>query len=1226
MAIHVIQSQRIDVLLQAMQKTVFKPAKNAFQVLQAQHFIVPSPAVEAWLTQKLAEQQGISANTQFHHRIRGFQWSAYQWVLVDQKDEVRKANIPRLIIKWRVFQALKEFIQAELNPLEVAHPLFSIIQRIYASADRLQQGIDKQLKKQSMLYWVAEQVSRLFSFYMDYRGHCTKGCPAQNCRCQTNWLQAWGKNQPLDLEQMFFKTQQELSTFQLNQAHELEAWQRWLWQVVFHADFEQIQRIDTAFWDLLDQAETRDAALKKLPAQLVVFTVLDLPPKQLEFLHRLGQYLDIFIFHYNPSQEYWADSVDPNWKARYDARVKQRFIEKNPNANDAEIQQFFDEFTLNFNAETRESRHPLLTRFGKQARDHFSLLSSLSSGEDGVWADIFVDEYPETLLGKIQSDVLYLVEPEQHQYTLAEQDDSIQIHVCHSSLRQLEVLKDQLTHWLAQGTAEAPRRPSDILVLTPSLTELEPFIRSVFAPPPHEREALQKGHQLSKDSIYLPIKLAGVTQLDALNAWRAVLGRMVLVRGRFSIEDFADWLSLNATQQRYGLDMNMIERMTELLINAGFKRGLDAEHLKRSLAEGDEDYRYSLKFALDRLALGVAVPEHVLFHETLSYAQVQSSDFELIGVLIEIYQDFKHRSEWMIAHETGQRTTAETWLNRLMEDIREFEAAGVESLAAVYKMVKKQERMLTLASFYDEHDHHALRSLSLPLPYVLEEIQKTLEAQLDYAEPTGQITFSQIGQIRPVPYKLIVMLGLDSGKFPNRSAHLPFDLMDLLKPQLGDRSRLEDDQGAFLDALLLAQENLWLFYNGFDINDGEVRDPSTVLQELIQHMAFIVQPDTQTKSANATVDQHGVTVPAQLASLYHVHPLLPFDPRGFESEHSIRFQDQWFQVAKQLQHASGQRSSWVNTPYPKLEQDIQVLDSQQWIQDITFPARLYLKTLGVENLKPEEIPATQEPLLLDGLGRYAIRHFLQQHAAEADANLLMDQLPIGKVQDGVWQMSVLEQQRLLARLQRYAPEATATTQQVWKVSEHLQINVTLAKYSAEKWVSVEASSARAKRRAKVWLEYLLWLAYVNLGEGGQQYQRIVVFSDRTILCTGVSSNQAREWLKPWLKAWEYAQTQPLVLPAALLLKIAEKDKTHEWQLNDQEQMVIADMDAIYKVWEEDGRFSGFSMTENEANKAHRDWQFILQEQDAKALLAHACEQFSYELYHPIFLHQQSLED
>lgn len=53
---------------------------------------------------------------------------------------------------------------------------------------------------------------------------------------------------------------------------------------------------------------------------------------------------------------------------------------------------------------------------------------------------------------KIQSDILYLVEPEQHQYVLDEQDDSIQIHVCHSSLRQLEVLKEQLIHWLAQET------------------------------------------------------------------------------------------------------------------------------------------------------------------------------------------------------------------------------------------------------------------------------------------------------------------------------------------------------------------------------------------------------------------------------------------------------------------------------------------------------------------------------------------------------------------------------------------------------------------------------------------------------------------------------------------------------------------------------------------------------------------------------------------------------
>lgn len=51
------------------------------------------------------------------------------------------------------------------------------------------------------------------------------------------------------------------------------------------------------------------------------------------------------------------------------------------------------------------------------------------------------------------------------------------------------------------------------------------------------------------------------------------------------------------------------------------------------------------------------------------------------------------------------------------------------------------------------------------LPYILDEIQRTLENQTAQAEPTGQITFAQIGQIRPLPYRLIVMLNLDAGQF-----------------------------------------------------------------------------------------------------------------------------------------------------------------------------------------------------------------------------------------------------------------------------------------------------------------------------------------------------------------------------------------------------------------------------------------------------------------------------
>ena len=174
MGIHVIQSQRIDVLLQGVLASTSQPSTHPLQVLKAQHFIVPSPAIEQWLIQKLAEQQGMSANYQFHQRVRGFQWYAYQQVLTAHKEQVRKANIPRLIFKWRVHQALQEFIQPDEMSIDSSNPLHSIVQRIYDSADRLEQGIEKQLKKQKMLYWVAEQVADLFSNYMVYRGQCQR--------------------------------------------------------------------------------------------------------------------------------------------------------------------------------------------------------------------------------------------------------------------------------------------------------------------------------------------------------------------------------------------------------------------------------------------------------------------------------------------------------------------------------------------------------------------------------------------------------------------------------------------------------------------------------------------------------------------------------------------------------------------------------------------------------------------------------------------------------------------------------------------------------------------------------------------------------------------------------------------------------------------------------------------------------------------------------------------
>ena len=1217
MGIHVIQSQRIEVLVQGILSTRQQASRDPFAVLQSQHFIVPSAAVQEWLTQRLSEAQGISANTIFHQRIRGFQWYAYQQVLTD-KDKVRKANIPRLIMKWRIFQVIKPLIQPVQLELAANHPMYPLIARIYESAARLHNPVESEQKKLGMLYWIADQVSKLFSHYMLYRADCRRACVAE-CQCSENWLAAWGRNQPLGIEQQLQYLNDQDASFKFTQAQQFEQWQRWLWLHTFQDDFVEMQSIDQDFWSQLEHPETRQRALQQLPKRVTVFTVLDLPPSQLQFLRRLGQYLDVLILHYNPSQEYWADSVDPNWKKQYDLGLKERFIARYQKTHqrvptDADVQQYIDQFNLTFNGMARESRHPLLTRLGKQARDHFSLLSTLSAGEEGQWIDAFVDHFPEHILGRIQSDILHLVEPQAQSYPLQPEDDSIRIHVCHSTMRQLEVLKEQLIHWLAQGTPEHPRQPSDILVLSPDIKQIEPLVRSIFP------------QRSVGNEVYLPVKLAGVTQLDVSLAWKALLGRMTMIQQRFSIDDFADWLNLGASQLRYQLDVASTERILQLLQQAGFKRGLDEQHLRRSLAENDEDFRFSFKYAVDRLALGVAIPVHTVFEQTLSFAQVLSSDFELVAKLLQIYQDFDQRRDWIFTEGREQDQGVEDWLHVLLQEISEFEQAGVTVLGPVREIIQKQIRMLTLANFYDEEARSVLQHMRLPLPYLLNEIENTLESRAEQALPTGQITFSQIGIIRPLPYKLVVLLNLDGGTFPNRDTHLPFDLMELLQPQLGDRSRLEDDQGAFLDALLLAQDNLWLFYNGFDVSDGEARDPSSTLQELVQHLNLIVQDPEPLEVS--TVDLHGLQIPANLRSLYRVHCLQPFDPLGF-TDHYQRLQDHWFAVAQQLgrQQPRQKRQPWINSSYPVVQEQ-QILDAEQWIKDICFPARLYLKTLGVDNIRDQELPDIHEPLLLDGLGRYVLRDYLQQFQQRDGVNesLLADVLPVTKTRHATLRQSVLEHTHLQKRLQRYAAEPSQVTRQPLSL-DALLLQIDVPVHVQQDWISMTLASSRAQRRAHLWLQYLLWLVYADLPEDkSRALQRIQVFQDNTIICTGLSAGEARAHLQPWLEAYAYAQSQPLVLPAALLMKPAVEKKDLEWQPNEQGKMSIVQWDKLLAEWNKSDAFLSYRLTQSEESKLHRDWEYLLQDQDATALLQWACDEFSYALYQPIYLHQHEAED
>ena len=116
---------------------------------------------------------------------------------------------------------------------------------------------------------------------------------------------------------------------------------------------------------------------------------------------------------------------------------------------------------------------------GMLGRDFFELISGLET----VQQDFFADQEEKNLLSIIQGDILNLRDrsmEENGQKDLIEADDSIQVHSCHSPMREVEVLQDRL---LSLFEADATLLPKDILIMTPDIATYSPFIQAVFSVP-----------------------------------------------------------------------------------------------------------------------------------------------------------------------------------------------------------------------------------------------------------------------------------------------------------------------------------------------------------------------------------------------------------------------------------------------------------------------------------------------------------------------------------------------------------------------------------------------------------------------------------------------------------------------------------------------------------------------------------------------------------------------
>src|SRR5690606_18257565 len=208
---------------------------------------------------------------------------------------------------------------------------------------------------------------------------------------------------------------------------------------------------------------------------------------------------------------------------------------------------------------------------------------------------------------------------------LAADDASIQFHVCHGPMREIEVLHDRLLKCFA---ADPSLQPHDVLVLAPDIIAVAPLIEAVFA--------TQGGRQAIPFTIAdRPLEL----EAPLLRAFNALLD---LVHGRFDAESVLGVLEQPCIAERFGFDEEGLTLVRAWVGESGIRWGLSgAARAARGLPAEE---MHSWRFGLERMLLGVALPQHLLaspqigtvplFENILPFDAIEGVRAQVLGRLL----------------------------------------------------------------------------------------------------------------------------------------------------------------------------------------------------------------------------------------------------------------------------------------------------------------------------------------------------------------------------------------------------------------------------------------------------------------------------------------------------------------------------------------------------------------------------------------------------------------
>lgn len=880
---------------------------------------------------------------------------------------------------------------------------------------------------------------------------------------------------------------------------EAQAWQAPLWKALVEYTDELGQprwhraNLYQRFIETLESATTCPPGL---PSRVFICGISALPPVYLQALQALGKHIEIHLLFTNPCRYYWGDIKDPAYLAKLLTRQRRHSFE------DRELPLFRDSENAGqlFNSDGEQDvGNPLLASWGKLGRDYIYLLSDLESSQE---LDAFVDVTPDNLLHNIQSDILELenravagVNIEEfsrsdNKRPLDPLDSSITFHVCHSPQREVEVLHDRLLAMLEEDPTLTPR---DIIVMVADIDSYSPFIQAVFGSAPADR--------------YLPYAISDRRARQSHPVLEAFISLLSLPDSRFVSEDVLALLDVPVLAARFDITEEGLRYLRQWVNESGIRWGIDDDNVRE--LELPATGQHTWRFGLTRMLLGYAMESaQGEWQSVLPYDESSGLIAELVGHLSSLLMQL---NIWR--RGLAQERPLEEWLPVCRDMLNAFFLPDAETEAAMTLIEQQWQAIIAegLGAQYGD---------AVPLSLLRDELAQRLDQErISQRFLAGPVNICTLMPMRSIPFKVVCLLGMNDGVYPRQLAPLGFDLMSQ-KPKRGDRSRRDDDRYLFLEALISAQQKLYISYIGRSIQDNSERFPSVLVQELID---YIGQSHYLPGDEALNCDESEARVKAHLTC--H-HTRMPFDPQNYQPGNLQSYAREWLPAASQ----AGKAHSEFVQPLPFTLPETVPLETLQrfW----AHPVRAFFQMRLQVNFRTEdsEIPDT-EPFILEGLSRYQINQQLLNVLVEQDdAERLFRRfraagdLPYGAFGEIFWETQCQEMQQLADRV--IACRQPGQSMEIDLACNGVQITGWLPQVQPDGLLRWRPSLLSVAQGMQLWLEHLVYCA-----SGGNGESRLFLRKDGDWRFPPLAAEQALHYLSQLIEGYREGMSAPLlVLP------------------------------------------------------------------------------------------------